>query len=351
MINLHGSKYKNTIQNRINSIIANISKDFNIASISKSPSRFSKKKLDWFNQQYIANLPLKEYVTRASLLKLKKEGGLVNLTLDEDNSLTADNLTPVKITIKDEQGTKNLLISEDLNTESLNLIQTHTYFNYWILVDFLHQHNNPLKIKLGKNVLTEFLSYKLDQNRSVTLADFQTESKCITSYQKPLAEEVKWKKNTIEESLESLKKMVSEICLNLEFWKISLKQALSKLEGYSSISSFEIEELILKLANISHVDKLDTYYFNLLEFLYFRDGNTPDTAIKELDVIEHFYKVLTEAMELSGKEFLTANNLDFGLYLWPIRVAIAGKVRSPSLFEMMPILGVKEIRQRVSCFI
>ena len=64
--------FSNQIKTRINKLLTNLSTDFDLSKLSKSPSRFNLTKLNWFNREYLKMMTLKEFAFRASQLRLTK---------------------------------------------------------------------------------------------------------------------------------------------------------------------------------------------------------------------------------------------------------------------------------------
>jgi glutamyl/glutaminyl-tRNA synthetase len=221
------SEYEVQIQTRLQKLIQNLAKDFNLSKLSKSPARFNLEKLKWFNREYIKMLTLEEFIFRCASLK--------------------DGFEP------------------------------------------------------QKSIVAK-LAYLLDKNRVSILTEFGTESDCILDWQTPEIELVKWKKITLEESLSNLK----------------------------LISDFLTETL-----NSS------------LEFKKYSD--TLQNSSSDLDLEIHFKK-FTTWWEFEIKNWLDQNSFDIGSYLWPLRVALSGKTKSPSPFEILAILSSEEIRARLEVF-
>ncbi|MBC7472203.1 MAG: glutamate--tRNA ligase [candidate division SR1 bacterium] len=146
------------------------------------------------------------------------------------------------------------------------------------------------KVKLGlvniEDVTTQ-LALILDKNRVTTTSEFGSDSDCILKWSKPTNDEIKWKKISIEESKQNLKEISD--------WLLNNDGLLS------FISSKSIE---------NHIEN-------------------------------------TSNLETTMKAWLMANQKDTGSYLWPLRVALSGKQKSPSPFELLSILSKDEISKRV----
>jgi glutamyl-tRNA synthetase len=132
------------------------------------------------------------------------------------------------------------------------------------------------------------LALLLDKNRITTLSEFGSESSCILDWHKPNLEDVKWKKITLDESLANLKEITHWLFSNQEIHHCFDSQNLA-------------------------------------------------------EQIEH-----TSKLEIRIKQWLSDNKKDTGSYLWPLRVALSGKAKSPTPFEILAILTQEEIRRRIN---
>jgi glutamyl/glutaminyl-tRNA synthetase len=146
--------------------------------------------------------------------------------------------------------------------------------------------------KLAKSRLPEIdiqdtttqLALLLDKNRVTTLSEFGSESDCILHWTKPSTDEVTWKKISTEDSLANLKEIAD--------WIISSK--------------------------------------------YFNTQSSENLEVNTLN------------WETLIKKWLTDNQKDTGSYLWPLRVALSGKQKSPSPFELLSILSKEEVENRIN---
>jgi glutamyl-tRNA synthetase len=132
------------------------------------------------------------------------------------------------------------------------------------------------------------LALLLDKNRITTLSEFGSESSCILDWHKSNLEDVKWKKITLDESLANLKEITHWLFSNQEIHHCFDSQNLAE--------------------QIEHASKLEN----------------------------------------SIKQWLSDNKKDTGSYLWPLRVALSGKVKSPTPFEILAILTQEENQRRIN---
>ncbi len=371
------------IDERVAKIIENISKDFDMSKISRSPARFNTEKLNWFNREYIKLLSLEEFCWRTSELRLTKEfdkdkkfrvGDYVYFVDLETNKVFAnrggskygqdgnfymigggrdEGETPTeglvreiseetygKITI-DESKLKFItkvnvlsfepwerdgvlwdgkemnfwfyplseselppyLLFEDQGVQDKwyfewldlgEVIESNEFVNYSIWTEFC-KSNQIRCFEPTEIIITQYLAYILDKSRITVLSEIGMDSDCILNYIKPAKELLKWKKITLEESL-----------ANLE----------------------EIKVLILGI-----YDELEAERNNLLK------ANINDLP-------QHFEELKTK-WEVGLKAWINENGKDAGSYFWPLRVALTGKQKSPSPFEILAILGKEEALERL----
>jgi hypothetical protein len=76
--------YPTIIKNRLNKLMTNLSKNFVIDKLSKSPARFNLAKLEWFNKEYLKMMSLEEFAWRANSLKLKNSLKLGKKEIEND---------------------------------------------------------------------------------------------------------------------------------------------------------------------------------------------------------------------------------------------------------------------------
>jgi glutamyl/glutaminyl-tRNA synthetase len=228
------NKYMLNQSQRLQKLLSNLSKEFSIDKLSKSPARFNLEKLNWFNREYIKMMSLAEFVHKAQPFIQKTSGS------------------------------------------SQAHLQTNTQYT-------------PL----------QYLAYLLDKNRVTVLSEVGSESECVLNWRKPGVDDLKWKKISLEESLSNLKE-ISQIVL----------------ESHKTLQ-----------------DKQTQLYDSVL---------TDDVDVN--------FENLVKDHETLIKQWLQDNQKDVGSYLWPLRVCLSGKIKSPSPFELLAILPTKEVESRIhSC--
>jgi glutamyl/glutaminyl-tRNA synthetase len=371
------------IEDRVAQIISNIAADFDISKISRSPARFNTEKLNWFNREYIKKLSLQEFCWRASNLRLQKKidsdkklrvGDYVYFVDLETNKIFAnkggsaygqdgnfyligggrdEGETPIEglvREVKEETFGKIILNVEKLiNIDTVQLlssvqwerdgilwdgkemnfwfyplsetelptfqlfedgiqdnwiydwydlaevIRANEFVNYPIWSEFCNQNNIPV-FAPTESVIVQYLAWNLDKNRVTVLSEIGMDSDCILKYIKPITEVLKWKKISLDESL-----------VNLAEIKYVILGMYDELES---------ERKLILRSNINDLPEL--------------------------------HLGLTTKWETKLKSWIADNNKDAGSYFWPLRVALSGKEKSPSPFEILAILGKAEIENRLT---
>lgn len=149
------------------------------------------------------------------------------------------------------------------------------------------------------------------------------DSKCITDWQVPEPSFLKWKNIDLAQSLANLR----EIYFLLESF------------DYRVFYQILIEKLGLKfsdteLTNLNNLD-IDTFYEALLIKAY------------QTGCLVEYFLVATNSWENFLKTWLAENNKKVGDYLWPLRVALSGRLQSPSPFELLSILTRNQVLDRI----
>ncbi len=136
------------------------------------------------------------------------------------------------------------------------------------------------------------MSLILDKNRINQLDQVGIESAVIWNYSPCSVEELRWKKSTQEESLQALREL-TDIILTNSLWELN-------------------------------------------------DTNQP---------LDSLYNMRLAYWEEVIKKYLVDNNRDYGAYLWPLRLALSGKAKSASSFEILAILPKEEVAARLNQFL
>jgi len=387
------------VDNRLNKLIANLADDFSLEKLSKSPARFDLQKLTWFNREYLKMMSLDEFCTRAAQLKLDQRttdknlrvgdyvylvdlktqktyvqimdfdnlgvdgfryhqlgggreigedsmSGLIRETLEEtDGKLQLDptkiiNIaqyeiiydTPRESSDPDTDGRKrydgkvhniyfyeldqnqllNQINSEGENYQWLDLTQVlarNHYINFPIWKHFC-QENNLVCVEPNHQILTQYLAWQLDKNRVSLLTEFGSESQTILDWQKPELAEIAWKKITEEQSLANLKEIQIVIENFYKSVELDIKQE---------------QEILFEIVK---------------KEIYFKTENGIEIALTNL----------ASKWETELKKWLVENGKEAGSYLWPLRVALSGRQKSPSPFELLAILSFEEMQKRLGSF-
>jgi Anticodon binding domain/NUDIX domain len=175
------------------------------------------------------------------------------------------------------------------------LIETNTHLTYPIWKEFCNINNIPCFAPTYR-IKTQYLAWSMDKSRVTTLNEFGLESDCILNHHTPEKELIKWKKITLEESIENLKEILPV-----------LQSIYTKLEPErNQLMASEINDLPVGL------------------------------------------EAHTKLWEDELKSWIGTNNKDAGSYFWPLRTALSGKAKSPSPFEILAILSWEEIKLRIN---
>lgn len=150
-------------------------------------------------------------------------------------------------------------------------------------------------------------TFLLDQNRAYTLLDPLQESEAILNYTEPEDATLTWKRLTINES---------KICLQ-DIWQ-QVIEPFYQSESAASILSQQ----------------------RLLWEIAFTKRSSQQTF--------KMFQEITHVFELVIKDWLTTYQKDTGSHLWPLRVALSGKEKSPSPFELLALLPAEEVKARIT---
>ena len=151
-------------------------------------------------------------------------------------------------------------------------------------------------LKLDINNPEHKLSLILDKNRINQLDQVGIESSVIWNYIPCDITELKWKKSTQEESIQALRELTTVI----EKSSLHLKTTLE---------------------------------------------TNPNQSLEET------YQTRLNFWESTIKNYLVENNLDYGAYLWPLRLALSGKAKSASSFEILAILDAGSALERLKGYL
>ena len=401
---------------RIQKLLDNLTEDFSIDKLSKSPARFNQGKLDWINKEYFKLMKLPEFALRYSQWKLQyshqktlkektengeleadyqpkfrtgdylmpvdfktqkvfinkdlchtaqdgkcyligggrnaNETGMQGLLREASEELIKDENQNFKIDEKsvkkvaefkiwagkkfekdgetydgknfhiyclpvDQKDLKPFILEESGNNWDFDwcdlgqVIETNHFVTYPIWQNFCIQNNLSI-LPPTNDILTNYLSLLLDKNRASKFSEVGIDSTCVTDWQKPSDEDLKWKKLTLEESKKNLK----------EIW------TAVKTIFYDKHTKLQEKFLLFILKDLLLNDKesnINSKHTNLN--LIFLD--------------------VADLWESEIKMWLKDGDKKAGDYLWPLRVALSGKKTSPSPFELLAILPKSEADRRI----
>jgi nondiscriminating glutamyl-tRNA synthetase len=257
---------------RIEKLLNNISGDFSIEKLSKSPARFNKEKLNWFNKEFLKMMPLTVFDNLVKKYIQDLQTNYQGLVTKEDGSEL------------NEGGLERKSILENIITKIQNNISFETL--------------------LEDSELTR-LALFLDKTRITNFEELGADSSCVLNYQIPDDETLKWKKISTEESKANL----------TEIRDMIFKEIYPSTLGNAKI---EKQSEVYRLASENQINNLGE-------------------SLSEL----------TNFWEKTIKDWLMLNQKDVGSYLWPLRVALSGKTKSPSPFELLAILKPEEALNRI----
>ena len=376
------------VKKRVQALIHNLSKDFSLDKLSKSPARFNTQKLDWFNRQYIQMLSLEEFAVRSFKNRIQNSfktnderryrvgdyvyfvdlktnkiyvnkdfstsgqdgdfypvgGGRGELSWQDNLQKEVDEETGKQIVLDfnrvhkitefrvvsgppfnsdngEYDGKEFHIYFYQINQNDLKphtevdtaAGEKHEWHYYWYDLEEVVTSNQflglplftefckkqEISLSLDSNLKRKaYLAWYLDKQRITVLSEFGVESSCILNWQKPQAEEIKWKKITLDESQANLEKI-----------KIQIQSI-----------------------------------YNQSEFIELQKDLFENVLSQKLDVK---FKAVTDYLENEIKSWLNQNEYQAGNFLWPLRVALSGKLKSPSPFEILAILDVNAVNKRI----
>jgi glutamyl-tRNA synthetase len=359
---------------RVNKILNNIAAEFDISKLSKAPARFNLEKLNWFNREYLKMLSLREFVFLGDKNRLHKEktdkprvGDYVYLVDFEQQKtyMTYDPRQPgdgcyyplgggregdpIDSLIREveEESLGQIRLQKDqilplvdvfinkpfvyhdgstwtgkhmffyvyaLPVSAINsgklpdtmdewlyewvdlseVISQNKFVRFSIWQQFCQLHNLPCFLP-DDRIVEQYLASILDKNRITTLSEIGSESDCILNYQLADYNLLRWRSISLEESLSNLQ----------EIWSFVESQRLNLLAEQDKLYD-------LARAYIQGNLELESPIYQQLNFLV----NTWENLLKT---------------------WLAENHKDTGSYLWPLRVYLSGKPKSPSPFELLAI--------------
>ncbi len=359
---------------RVNKILNNIAAEFDISKLSKAPARFNLEKLNWFNREYLKMLSLREFVFLGDKNRLHKEktdkprvGDYVYLVDFEQQKtyMTYDPRQPGdgcyyplgggregdpidslireveeeslgQIRLQKEQtlplvdvfinkpfvyhdgstwtGKHMFFYVYALPVSAINsgklpdtmdewlyewvdlseVISQNKFVRFSIWQQFCQLYNLPC-FTPDDRIVEQYLASILDKNRITTLSEIGSESDCILNYHLADSNLLRWRSISLEESLSNLQ----------EIWSFVELQRLNLLAEQDKLYD-------LARAYIQGNLELESPIYQQLNFLV----NTWENLLKT---------------------WLAENHKDTGSYLWPLRVYLSGKPKSPSPFELLAI--------------
>lgn len=150
--------------------------------------------------------------------------------------------------------------------------------------------------------------------------------------------------------------------LNSEYIKkapiAELRSALADIFGHDFIKHELTDKLIglsrERMEKLTDFKDMNDFFFNLPNYerqLLVWKNSSPEKAIENLKLILEKISVVEEKdfnkAKLESAIMPFANEIGRGEALWPLRVSLSGKDKSPGPFDIMDVLGKKETIRRI----
>lgn len=361
------------VQKRIDTLLANLSADFELAKLSKSPARFNKQKLDWFNKQFLQMMSLEEFSYRAAENKIFRSQQLngnfrvgdyvMFVDLEQQKVFCALDLTkplyligggrdvvdPIDNLVKeiDEELPNNLDIKKSL-FKKLTSFRVSTGENF--TQDGTEYQGRELNIYLYPLQESQILGFPL-KSVDFDWVDIQLFLLAQNFLTYPI-----WRQFSMENNLE-LPNLTRAIQTQYLAWFLD-KNRITILSEFGveseAILAWKKPEVGLlawkKMTPDQAKDNLGEIWKFIQQTLIKQEFVELQKRLYEVvlepDLSDNFAKV-TNYLEQEIKTWLTENNKNTGEYLWPLRVALSGKKQSSSPFELLAILDFTEVSRRV----
>jgi glutamyl/glutaminyl-tRNA synthetase len=390
-----------TVQNRLATLIQNISADFSLDKLSKSPARFNTEKLNWFNREYIKMLSLEEFALRSFKLKLNRKfpdsklrigdhvylvdidkqlvfcevggktpgieqplhpvgGGrkdgdssIQNLhkevSEETNNQIKIDESKLLKITefVLDEPFIQNREEGIEYTSKQAEAIKNHPkYFDGkdWTIYFY------PVKIEdIQKNI-------EIDPDHGQENIFDWVKLQDLVGYNRYLTYPVykQFCENNKIQCFEPTERIKTQyLAWNLDKVRVTTLDELG-IESDCILKYEKPDQELVKWKKITSEESLA----NLLELLPILQGiyTKLETQRKELfeaqiNELSNLHENLTQLWEDELKSWINQNSKDAGSYFWPLRTALSGRAKSPSPFEILVILSWEEVENRISSFL
>jgi Anticodon binding domain/NUDIX domain len=368
------------IQSRLATLINNISADFSLDKLSKSPARFNTEKLNWFNREYIKMLSLEEFALRSFELKNNKNYPELNLRkgvyiylVDLSKSLiltcdipTAQGQDGIHYMLgggMDEGESEIQTLLREIEEESLGKIKLDAKNCKYIMTCKILGSEKFMRDGIeydGKEMSFWFCEF--DSSEFGLLESIDTETKYDYKWQSldfvlftnthltyPIYKEF-CEANGIEcfEPNEIIK--TQYLAWNLDKSRVTTLNELG-IESDCILKYETPERELIKWKKIT----LEESLANLSELLPVLKGiyaklvsQREELLEAEINQLPTLHENLTKLWEDELKSWINQNSKDAGSYFWPLRTVLSGKAKSPSPFEILAILSWEEVESRIS---
>ena len=375
---------KKIIEDRVAQIIENISKDFSISKISRSPARFNTEKLNWFNREYIKLLSLEEFCWRASELKL-------NAAFDKDKKFRVGDyvyfvdLKKQKVFAnkggsaygqdgeyymigggRDEGETSQQALIREVGEETYGkIIIDETKLKFISKVTLLSQEQWEREGVLWNGKEMNFWFYPLSESELepyLLFEDQGIQDKWFFEWF-DLAEVIGsndfmnyaiWAEFCKENSLplfDPTENIITQyLAYSLDKSRITVLSEigmdseciLNFIKPTKEIIKWKKISLEESLANLNEIKKVIMNHYSELE------NERQNILTSGINDLPQLHSDLAHKWETKLKSWIGENNKDAGSYFWPLRVSLSGKEKSPSPFEILAILSKEEFKKRLS---
>jgi glutamyl/glutaminyl-tRNA synthetase len=387
-----------TIQSRLATLISNISNDFSLDKLSKSPARFNTEKLNWFNREYIKMLSLEEFVLRSYNLKLNRkfpdsklrvgdhvylvdiEKQLVFCEIDGElpgleqslhpvgggrpkgissidnlkkeveeetnNQIQIDEAKLIKITefVLDEAFVKSLNGKVKFTpAEVINMKEHPTYFDGKDWTIYFYPVKEP---DLKSSVETDPENGQIHHFGWAKIEDLIGYNRYLTY---PIYKQF-CENNNIPcfEPTERIK--TQYLAWNLDKTRVTTLSELG-IESDCILRYERPDKELIKWKKITLEESLGnlTEILPVLKNIYDKFSDQRKVLFEApINSLPALHENLTKLWEDELKLWINCNSKDAGSYFWPLRTALSGRAKSPSPFEILAILDYDETANRIN---
>jgi glutamyl/glutaminyl-tRNA synthetase len=373
------------VAKRVEKLLNNLSVDFDLSRLSKSPARFNSQKLDWFNKQFLQMLSLEEFSYRAAENKIFRSQQLEGNFRVGDYVMFVDlakNLAMVEKTQVDGQdgnyylvgggrdkmqdGKENLIkeISEEvpLNLD-IDPAKILPIANFKLVCkkpfnrenqDYIGKHFFVYFYPLDSTKYTKFNNLESNDDGTQYLCDWHNLEEVLATNDfvtYPIWRDFCEQNNLpVLELTPRLQKQYLAYFLDKN--RVTVLSELG-LESNSILNwqNPETEILVWKKMTAEQTKNNLLEIWEFLQKVLILDEfkqlqQTLYEAVLTKDLNQKFAN-LVNFVETKIKTWLLEDEKNTGEYLWPLRVTLSGQKQSSSPFELLSVLKFSEVESRV----